>query len=147
MNKSFYLKNKIQAESVTVEAWLLSMSENKYNSRCVWTVMSYSGWAFSGLVTVAGRGVGGKKAPLPKICHRYPTMMKIGTVIPYLKNIQNIYESRDTTLDFCWYQYFFHWKSASFVISRNTDIYCIFRVLKCFFNKPDYNFDDISKNG
>ena len=23
--------------------------------------------------------------PLPKICHTYPTMMKLGTVIPYLK--------------------------------------------------------------
>ena len=31
-----------------------------------------------------GRG-GGQKAPLPKICHTFPTMMKLGTVIPYLK--------------------------------------------------------------
>ena len=30
----------------------------------------------------------GKKAPLPKICHAYPTMMKLGTVIPLLKKIQ-----------------------------------------------------------
>ena len=39
-----------------------------------------------------GRGV--KKAPkkdaLPKICHTYPTMIKLGTVIPYLKKIKNI---------------------------------------------------------
>ena len=51
-----------------------------------------------GLLTdarVGGWG-GGKKAPLPKICHTYPTMMKLGTVIPYLKKIQKIYESRDT---------------------------------------------------
>ena len=26
-----------------------------------------------------------KIAPLPEICHTYPTMMKLGTVIPYLK--------------------------------------------------------------
>ena len=46
-------------------------------------------------------GVGrAKKAPLPKICHRYPTMMKLGTVIPYLKKIQKIYESRDTPPEF-----------------------------------------------
>ena len=38
---------------------------------------------------------------LPKICHTYPTMMKLGTVIPYPKKIQRIYESRDTPLDFC----------------------------------------------
>ena len=44
---------------------------------------------------------GGKKAPLPKICHTYPTMMKLGTVIPYPKKIQKIYESRDTLLEFC----------------------------------------------
>ena len=44
---------------------------------------------------------GGKKAPLPKICHTYPIMMKLGTVIPYLKKIQKIYESRDAPPDFC----------------------------------------------
>ena len=46
-------------------------------------------------------GGGGKKAPLPKICHTYPAMMKLGTVIPYPKKIQKIYESRDTPLEFC----------------------------------------------
>ena len=39
----------------------------------------------------------GKMAPLPKICHTYPTVMKRGTVIPYLKKIQKTYESRETT--------------------------------------------------
>ena len=28
-----------------------------------------------------------KKLTLPKICHTYPAMMKLGTVIPYLKKI------------------------------------------------------------
>ena len=47
-------------------------------------------------------GVGGPKSPLlPKICSTYPTMMKLGTVILYLKKIQKIYESRDTPLEFC----------------------------------------------
>ena len=36
-----------------------------------------------------------------KICHTYPTMMKLGTGIPYLKKIQKLYESRDTPLEFC----------------------------------------------
>ena len=35
-----------------------------------------------------------KKFPLPKIYHTYPTMMKRGTVIPYLKNIQKIYNDK-----------------------------------------------------
>ena len=44
---------------------------------------------------------GGKKTPLFKICHTYPTMMKLGTLIPYLKMIQKIYKSRNKPLDFC----------------------------------------------
>ena len=46
-------------------------------------------------------GEGAKRPPLPKICHTYPTMMKLGTVISYLNKIQNIYKSRDTRLDSC----------------------------------------------
>ena len=38
------------------------------------------------------KGGEGKKAPHPKICNTYPTMMKLDTVIPYLKKIQKIYE-------------------------------------------------------
>ena len=52
----------------------------------------------------AAHGWGGKQKdlpPLPKICHTYPTTMKLGTVIPYLKEIQKIYESRVTPLEFC----------------------------------------------
>ena len=40
-----------------------------------------------GLLTDGGGR--GKKAPLSKICHTYPTMMKLGTVIPYLKDIKH----------------------------------------------------------
>ena len=45
-------------------------------------------------------GGGGQRPLLPKICHTNPTKMKLGTVIPYLKKTQNIYESRDTILEF-----------------------------------------------
>ena len=41
-------------------------------------------------------------------------MMKLGTVIPYLKKSQKLYKSRDSA--------FFNWKSATFAISRNADI-------------------------
>ena len=38
-----------------------------------------------------GCGGGGTKSPpLPKICHTYCTMMKLGTVVPNLKKIQII---------------------------------------------------------
>ena len=39
--------------------------------------------------------------PLPKIHQTYPTMMKLVTVIPYLRKIQKMYKSRDTPLEFC----------------------------------------------
>ena len=47
--------------------------------------------------------VGVKKAPLHNICHTYPTVLKLDKVIPYLRKIQEVYESRDTPLEFCWY--------------------------------------------
>ena len=62
-----------------------------------------------------------QKRLLPKICHIYPTMMKLGTVILNLKKIQKIYESCDTPLEFLTLAVF-HRKSANFDISRNTDI-------------------------
>ena len=38
-----------------------------------------------------GWGGGGVKwPPFPKICHTYPIIMSLGTVIPYLKKIQKI---------------------------------------------------------
>ena len=46
-------------------------------------------------------GEGGQKAPLLKICDTYATIMKRGTVIPYLEKIQKIYESLDTPSEFC----------------------------------------------
>ena len=49
----------------------------------------------------AAHGWGGQKGlpTLKSVTH--PTMMKLGTIIPYLKKIQNIYESHDTPLEFC----------------------------------------------
>ena len=49
----------------------------------------------------------------------YPTMMRLRTLIPYLKKIQKTYEPRDTTLEI---SIFFHQKSAKFATPRNTDI-------------------------
>ena len=33
---------------------------------------------------------------MSNICHPYPTVMALDTVIPYLKKIQKTYKSRDT---------------------------------------------------
>ena len=62
---------------------------------------------------------------LPKFCHTYPTAMKFGTVMPYLKKIQNIFESRDTPPWVLLTSVFIQQKSENFVVSRNTNIDCI----------------------
>ena len=63
---------------------------------------------FFGAAHWCGWGRGGAFwALLPKIRHTYPTMMKLGTVISYLKRIQKIYESRDTPPEFYWHQHLF----------------------------------------
>ena len=94
----------------------------------------------------AAHGWGGPKRPtLPKICHTYPTMMKLGAVIPYLKRIREIYGSRDTSLEFCWHQQFFNGNQQ---ILRYQEIHVQIAfwykfsnffnfswVFKCFFNK------------
>ena len=49
--------------------------------------LTYSGWAFSGQLT---DGVGAKRLPIPKICHTYSTIMKLGTVIPYIKKANHV---------------------------------------------------------
>ena len=49
----------------------------------------------------------GKKTPIPKFSHTYPTMMRLGAVKPCQEKIQNKYKWRDTRLEFCWNQYFF----------------------------------------
>ena len=98
-----------------------------------------------------------KRPSLPKTCHTYPTIMKLATVIPYLKKIQTIYESSDTPLEFCWHKHF-HWKSAksaNFAITRNTDTDCIRYIISNYFisswvfkdcfNKYGYNFDNVCK--
>ena len=47
--------------------------------------------------------------------------MKLGKVIPYLKKIQKVYNHVTHHLSFTDIS-IFHWKSATFVISRNKDI-------------------------
>ena len=43
-------------------------------------------WTAHGLSR--GKGGGVKKVPFSKICHTYPKLMKLGTVIPHLRMIQ-----------------------------------------------------------
>ena len=93
--------------------------------------------------------MGGKKAPLPKICHTYPTMRKLGSVTPYLKKIQKLYKSRDRPTEFCRHRHF----------SPGIRKFCYVKKSICRFyldtrflillniNKHDHSFDDVRKNG
>ena len=89
----------------------------------------------------------GGKAPLPKICQTYPTILTLGSLISYLKKIQKRYKSHDTLLEFCRHQHFYQ-KSATFVLLRNIDKDCNFVwVFKGCSNKKGCNFDNVSKIG
>ena len=70
-------------------------------------------------------GAGGKKVPLPKICHTYPTIMKLGHSYSLSKddpkNISMTWHTRWVLPTSA----FFHQKSANFAISRNRDKDCI----------------------
>ena len=72
-------------------------------------LLTYSGWAFSKLLTD-----GGKRSSFPKICHTYPTMMKLSTVTSYLQKIQKINESRYTSPWILITSAFFYRKSVNF---------------------------------
>ena len=36
-----------------------------------------------------------QKGPLPKICHTYPAMTELSTLIPHVKDIEYTHKSRD----------------------------------------------------
>ena len=58
-----------------------------------------------------------KMAPLPKICRTYPTMIQLGTVIPYLKRTKK--HIKHVTHPFSLLtSAFFYWKAATFLYQR-----------------------------
>ena len=80
--------------------------------------------------------VGEKKAPsLKSVTHS--AVMKLGTVMAYLKKIQKIYKSHDAPLDFCWYQLPFTGNQQTLPY-QEIQLDCI--LIHC-------NFDDVSKIG
>ena len=114
---------------------------------------------FRGCSRMRGWGAGCKKAlPVPKICHTYPAMLKLGTVIPYLKKIKNTKEGQKNiwvpwrTLKFCWYQHFLPKITIFCYIKKyrcrlHFDSFNFYWVCEDCLNKHSYNFDDVNKNG
>ena len=81
-------------------------------------------------------GGGAKRLPLPKMSYTYLAMMKLGTVIPYLKKIQKIYYMREAAVEFYGHQQFFtgNWQillyqeiqiliAFRYIISNSFDIF------------------------
>ena len=75
----------------------------------------------------------GQKSSLPKICRACPAMMILGTVMPYLKYIQKYVNDMMRLLSSLM-SAFFHQKSATFFISRNTHTGCILIIISNSFN-------------
>ena len=89
LNSFLFLLTKF---SFWEEDWALG-----YNSASIWDLLKpIQDGLFGGCSRMRS-----KRSPFPKICHTYPTMMKPGTVIPYLKKTQKIYLSRDIPREFC----------------------------------------------
>ena len=105
---NLYLLMHFSTGSKISETWFIIYGFSFISNFETVSLKPYSGWAFSGLLTDWGGG-GPFWTPFPKIRHTYPTVMKLGTVIPYLRKIQKMYKSRDTFLEFCWNQHFFTW--------------------------------------
>ena len=80
-----------------------------------------------------------QKAPLHRISHTYPTMMKLGTVLPYIKKIQKNIWITWHTLWVLLTSAFFQWKSANFAISANAS-YRLYMIISLYDSFNFFNF-------
>ena len=81
------------------------------------------------------KGGGDRKAPIPKICHTYPTMMKLGTVVPPKEDSKNIW----IMWHILWVlltSAFFHQKSANFAYQEIQIEIAFWYIISNSFNFP-----------
>ena len=105
----------------------LSLRE-RCTSRDSWLLTLFGMGLFGAAHVLGGEGpMGGKKAPLPKICYTFSILMKLVTIVPYLQKIHKLYKSRDTPHEFCCHQYFFtrNPQLLSYQLLLYTDTDCI----------------------
>ena len=87
-----------------------------------------------GIFGAAHRWKGQKGPPsVPKICDTYPTTMKIGTVISYLRIIQKIYELQDKPLEFCWHPNIFTRSQQRYINKYRYILHFKYIILNIFF--------------
>ena len=114
-------------------------------------LLTLFGWAFLGLLTN-----GWPKGPLSKICHTYPTMMKLGTIIPYLKKIQKymnhvtyVLSSADINIFSLEISKICYFKKCRYRLHFNISLLILLTfcwIFKDCFNKHGSNFHYVSKN-
>ena len=81
------IQEQIINEFIKIRSWLLLIIV--YTTIKVSNATELSLTLFRmGIFGAAHGWGGGKKAPLPKICHKYRTIMKFGAFVPFLKKIQ-----------------------------------------------------------
>ena len=111
-----------------------------------WKIISWSFWVCS---RMEGRLI------LTKISHIYPTMMKLGTVIPCLKKIEkhmnqvtHPVNSADIYYpEICKFSYIKKYRYRLHFDTWFLILITFFWVFKNFFNKHANNLDDVSENG
>ena len=103
--RAFILNLDLILVYATLIIWInFSSYPNLFKSENIKSTLTLFRMCFFGPVHGWGVKVGGGGG---WSSHTYPTVMKRGTVIPYLKMIQKIYESCDKPREFCRDQHFF----------------------------------------
>ena len=84
---SYFLTKLMRGVQLIYVAMLCKKGQNKTQAKPIGKKDLFMMGLFE-----AAHGRGRLKYPLPKICHTYLRMMKLSTVIPYLEQIQTIFE-------------------------------------------------------
>ena len=106
----FCRKTCLKEQPFIFTIWWITFSKHLFSTYVIMECLIELNPIQDGLFQGCGKGrrEGAFWPPVPKIRHTYPTKMKLGTVIPYLRKIQKIHKSRDTSLEFYWHQHFFN---------------------------------------
>ena len=91
-----------------------------FSEFCRIDLSPYSGCALLRQLTDGWVGEAKRFSPLLKICYTYPAVMKLYTVVTYLKQFQKIYNLCGRLLELWWHQYLFTRYYLFFSVSVNT---------------------------
>lgn len=108
----FVIKKMIRRflRSTNFKVWVLQTNYCPFNVTSLF-LTEYRHYVNSSLLSMepfAGtHGCGSKRHPLNEMSNTYPTMIKLPTVMLYLKKIQRNFKSCVASFKICWHQLFF----------------------------------------